>query len=222
METKLCPKCNILQDVNNFNKAKKHKDGLSCHCKNCISKYKKEYYLLNSKNIKERVSKNSLLKTDKKSEYDKIYRQLNKDRISKLRHEYYTKNRTKQLESSKNYIRNRRKLDPLFKLKMDMRTMLNKIFKHSGFTKKSKTFEILGCNYDEFKIYLESKFEPWMNWENRGNWNGIPNETNISWDIDHIEPITEGKTEQDINKLNHYTNLQPLCSYTNRWVKRDN
>ena len=63
METKLCPKCNILQDVNNFNKAKKHKDGLSCHCKNCISKYKKEYYLLNSKNIKERVSKNSLLKT---------------------------------------------------------------------------------------------------------------------------------------------------------------
>ena len=25
----------------------------------------------------------------------------------------------------------------------------------------------------------------------------------------------------DIYKLNHYTNLQPLCSYTNRYIKKD-
>ena len=29
-------------------------------------------------------------------------------------------------------------------------------------------------------------------------------------------------TEADIINLNHYTNLQPLCSYTNRNLKRDN
>ena len=27
--------------------------------------------------------------------------------------------------------------------------------------------------------------------------------------------------EEDIIKLNHYTNIQPLCSYINRYVKRD-
>ena len=27
------------------------------------------------------------------------------------------------------------------------------------------------------------------------------------------------KTEKDIIKLNHYTNLQPLCSYYNRYIK---
>jgi hypothetical protein len=28
-------------------------------------------------------------------------------------------------------------------------------------------------------------------------------------------------TEEDVFKLNHYTNLQPLCSYINRNIKRD-
>ena len=40
-------------------------------------------------------------------------------------------------------------------------------------------------------------------------------------DIDHIIPISTAKTEEEIIKLNHYSNLQPLCSYTNRVIKRD-
>jgi hypothetical protein len=39
-------------------------------------------------------------------------------------------------------------------------------------------------------------------------------ELNKSWDIDHIIPISSAKTKEDIIRLNHYTNLQPLCSYT--------
>ena len=44
---------------------------------------------------------------------------------------------------------------------------------------------------------------------------------NHGWDIDHIIPISSAESEDDIIKLNHYTNLQPLCSYINRVVKRD-
>lgn len=44
---------------------------------------------------------------------------------------------------------------------------------------------------------------------------------NYGWDIDHIKPLITGLTEDDIIKLNHYTNLQPLCSYVNRKIKRD-
>lgn len=63
----------------------------------------------------------------------------------------------------------------------------------------------------------DSKFEPWMTWGNRGLYNG---ELNYGWDIDHIIPSAE--TEEGVIKLNHYTNLQPLCSKVNRDIKKDN
>ena len=45
--------------------------------------------------------------------------------------------------------------------------------------------------------------------------------TNHGWDIDHIIPLSSAKSEEEIIKLCFYTNLQPLCSYTNRYIKRD-
>ena len=61
-------------------------------------------------------------------------------------------------------------------------------------------------------------FEEWMNWENKGLYNG---ELKYGWDIDHRIPISSATSEEEMIKLNHYTNLQPLCSYTNRYIKRD-
>lgn len=57
-----------------------------------------------------------------------------------------------------------------------------------------------------------------MTWENYGKYNG---ELNYGWDIDHIIPLTTAKTEDDVIRLSHYTNLRPLCSYTNRVIKKD-
>lgn len=76
----------------------------------------------------------------------------------------------------------------------------------------------MGCTYLEVKNHLESKFEPWMSWENYGKYNG---ELNYGWDIDHIIPLSSAKTEEELLKLFHYSNLQPLCSYTNRYVKKN-
>ena len=77
----------------------------------------------------------------------------------------------------------------------------------------------MGCSFEEFKIHLESQFEPWMLWDNRGKYNG---ELNYGWDIDHIIPISTSQTVDDVIRLNHYTNLQPLCSKINRDIKRNN
>lgn len=57
-----------------------------------------------------------------------------------------------------------------------------------------------------------------MTWENWGKYDG---RLNTSWDIDHIIPISSAETEEDIIKFNHYMNLQPLCSFVNRFIKKD-
>lgn len=45
-----------------------------------------------------------------------------------------------------------------------------------------------------------------MNWDNRGLY---------GWHIDHIIPLSSAKTEEEVYKLCHYTNLQPLWAKEN-------
>jgi hypothetical protein len=148
----------------------------------------------------------------------KEWRSLNKDRVREVSHKNYLKDKEKRREPRRIYARERRSSDPLF----SMRSRLSSIFRNSflkmGYSKQILSEKILGCTFDEFKLYLESKFEHWMNWENRGKYTG---EFNIGWDIDHITPLSTAKTEEDILRLNHYTNLQPLCSKINRDIKKD-
>jgi len=108
-------------------------------------------------------------------------------------------------------MRDRRK-NPLFKLSCNIRWLIYNGFKSIGFKKNSRTENILGCSYTDFKFYIENQFESWMTLYNQGVYTGNYNET---WQIDHIEPISNAITKDDIIRLNHYTNLRPLCSKKN-------
>ena len=68
------------------------------------------------------------------------------------------------------------------------------------------------------KEYYQINKENWMNWSNRGLYNGSEN---YGWDIDHINPISSAEKLEDVIKLNHYTNLQSLCSKINRDIKKN-
>ena len=57
-----------------------------------------------------------------------------------------------------------------------------------------------------------------MTWDNYGKYNGC---INFGWDIDHIIPISSAKTEEEVYKLNHFSNFQPLCSKVNRDIKKN-
>jgi len=195
-----------------------------------ILEYNKEYLANNREelNAKKRAkNSNNYVKNKEYREKNKEHRKdvhtkyykLNKDKLAEYQKEYCEKNKDKIRERGKLYLRNKKANDPLFKLKSAIRVSIAKSFTNKGYSKKSKTFEILGCSFEEFKIYLESQFESWMTWENRGKY--MKGVFNYGWDIDHIEPLSNAITEEDIVRLNHYTNLRPLCSKYNRDIKRN-
>jgi hypothetical protein len=122
--------------------------------------------------------------------------------------------------ASVKYEKERKKTDPVFKLTKDIvkYIRLALLYNKSGIIRENSNLrQILGCTLKEFKTHLESQFEPWMNWDNRGLYNG---QLNHGWDIDHIIPKATAKTKEEVIKLNHYTNLRPRCSYINRVTDR--
>ncbi len=200
-----CKLCTKQYNLDNKNKIKEYKKSYRDENKEFISKNNKDYYL----NNKERINKNN-----------NLYYLNNKDYMKKVQKDYRDNNREeltlKNREYSKKY-RESKSNDYLWLLTTSIRSSISKSIINNGFSKNSKTEEILGCSFEEFKIYLESKFEPWMTWDNRGLYNN--SKLNYGWDIDHKIPLDSAKTEEDLIRLNHYSNLQPLCSYTNRHIK---
>lgn len=165
--------------------------------------YQKEWREANKNKVKEYQERYS----DYQKEYQKIYQK-----------EYNEKNKEKRNENKRIYEKTKKSLNPLYKLTCNIRTLICNSISRSGFSKKSRTNDILGCSFEEFKEYLESKFESWMTWENRGLYNGTPE---YGWDVDHIMPVSKATTEEELLKLNHFSNLQPLCSKINRDSKRN-
>ena len=87
------------------------------------------------------------------------------------------------------------------------RSKINKILG----SKREKTFDLIGCSPLKLKEHLEEQFTEGMCWENHGL---------FGWHIDHIIPLSSAKNDDELKKLCHYTNLQPLWALDNI-LKRD-
>ncbi len=231
---KKCSYCGEEKPLDEFGNNKTTKDKKQLWCKECTNKYKikwinnynKEYYIKYNKiyyqeNKEILKQKNKIYYQENKENYKeqkKKYREENKEILKQKNKIYYQENKEKNKKKSKEYQKNKLKSDSLFKLNYNIRNLIRQSIKNKGHIKKSKTIDILGCSIDEFKQYLEKQFEPWMTWNNYGKYNG---KEKYGWDIDHIIPISSAKTEEELLKLNHYTNLQPLDSFVNRCIKRN-
>jgi hypothetical protein len=193
METKVCKKCLEEKQLCEFYKQKRNKDGYWNSCIVC----EKNKYIENSENIKKRVSN---------------YRKNNKEKVSECKKKHYYINREKILEQKKIYtdktrkIRNKKRYEKyhsntLFKIMNNMRTRMRIFMKSKNIKKNNKTIIILGAEPQTIKEHIEKQFKDGMSWENYGYY---------GWHIDHIIPLSSANTEEDVFKLCHYTNLQPL------------
>lgn len=120
--------------------------------------------------------------------------------MQEYRKEWRKQNQTKRNEQ----IRERRKKDPLYKLKNNLRGRTYKAFRNKGYSKDTKTKEMLGVEWEVLKQHIQKQFTKGMNWSNQGQWH-----------IDHIIPLASARTEEQLKKLCHYTNLQPLWAKEN-------
>lgn len=101
-------------------------------------------------------------------------------------------------------LQERRKSDALFNLTCRVRNLIQQSFSRKNKSKSLTTIKILGCTIPEFKKHLESLFVDGMSFENAG-----------AWHIDHKTPLATAKTKEDVIRLCHYSNLQPLWKIDN-------
>ncbi len=206
--TKICTRCKNEKSISSFGLNSRSKSKLNHWCRECC----KESKLLASRRDKVQIEFKKCTKCLKDIPADGFCRN---NRASDGLHSQCKKcdkeYRQENLEKTRQYERNKRKTDPIYKLKKNIRRSILQAFKKKGLQKESNTREILGCDYDTFINHLVSQFDEHMTLENHGTY----------WEIDHIIPLCIAETEEDIIRLNHYTNLQPLESYYNRHIKKD-
>ena len=216
MQTKICSKCSEEKEVCEFGVHNSTKDKLRTFCKQCrkiegkiyrelntekrkqtmknwYSKnpnYNKEYYLNNVEYLNEKNKEWYYLNTERHRETSKKWNECNREKMN----EYYN-----------NRIKIIRKTDPLKTLKFNVRSRLYNILRIKNITKQNKTFDIVGCSPEFLKEHIGNQFTEGMSWGLMGR----------RIHIDHIIPLSSEKTEEEVYKLCHYTNLQPLWAEDN-------
>jgi hypothetical protein len=216
MEKKICNKCKIEKDVCDFGIHNSTKDKLRKTCKECRKIEGKIYRETNTEKRRETIKS----WYHKNPDYNKSYYIDNKEKVNLSNKSWYESNKDRHRENNKNWvekniekvrsyhndrIKSQRKTDPIKKLIFNVRSRIYSVIKN----KTKKTFSIVGCSPEFLKVHLERQFTEGMSWENQGKWH-----------IDHKTPLSSAKNEEEIYKLCHYTNLQPLWAEDNL-KKRD-
>lgn len=106
------------------------------------------------------------------------------------------------------YVNARRKVDPGFKLRMNLRHRIWSALQANEASKSGGIQELVGCSAADLAAHLEAQFTDGMSWDNYGK---------HGWHVDHIRPcasfdLTDPEQQR---QCFHYTNLQPLWEADN-------
>jgi hypothetical protein len=232
MNTKICACCKVEKKFEEFQSRKKSKFGIGSYCLECWRIKAKKFREENPekrKKISLKYSRSEKGK-QKKMEYEqknldrvlqtrKQWREKNSEMLKEYMSEYRKNNSEKVRERIKAWEKNNKEYvltkkrewtkrtienNPIYNFSILVRRNISMSYKFGK--KPLKTEAILGCTITEFRNYIESKFKEGMTFENHGR-NG--------WHLDHIIPLSTAESEDEILKLCHYTNFQPLWEKDN-------
>ena len=145
---------------------------------------------------------------EKRLQYFSDWQKDNRDRLNDYHKKWRTDNIDKWRQTKRDYERNRKSIDPLYKLISNFRTAIYQVLKESNVEKNRHYFDILQYTPEELIIHLESQFKDTMSWDNYGEWH-----------VDHKLPITSFNIEEmgdkEFMKCWALENLQPMWGEEN-------
>lgn len=217
---KICKKCQLTKSIKQFRqRIKKDRISYEVYCLTC----EKEY---NITSCKERYQhhKDGRVKEYRNNNLDKILkynRQYNKNNSEKIK--LYKKS-SKWKNYINNYVKNKRINNEEFKLRLYLSNSINIRLKNNGGSKLGQSYlKYLPYSIQDLKQHIESKFEPWMTWQNHGRyvsktWDD-QNSSTWTWQIDHIVPASllpySSMEEENFKKCWSLENLRPLNAKQN-------
>lgn len=174
-------------------------------CKVClINKDKSEFRLRKSKNREPyHLSTCKECERHKDRERYRLNPELYKEKSKRCR---VKSDKVTKIKLTKKEYYELTKNKPINIITRSVRRRLKKYLNKFKVGKNNKTFDHIGCTPNELKQHIESLFSDGMTWVNYGLY---------GWHIDHIVPLSSANTLDEMLKLNHYTNLQPLWWYDN-------
>ena len=236
VEKKICKKCGIEKPLSEFRKTynkKYDKNYYRSECHDCELLYSRQYELTRADRTeyKQKYNKEYRQKNrDKLNEYNRQYFEEHKDELHEYSKEYYKNTKNVRIEKQKEYYQNNKEkiidyhhkynkdnskllvkkayeyqkykmtTDDFYKFKRLIRDCVLKSFKRTNHRKSCYAKDIIGIDFDKAWDYLKNTWKHNYGTEYNGE----------EYHIDHIVPLSTAKTEEDVIKLCHYTNLQLL------------
>ena len=200
---KKCSKCEEVKLLDEFGEGKAYADGHQSWCKSCMKEYRKiydkQYYQDNKEKINERSKLWCQDNKDYRTEYRYKWAEVNKERVAKTRRKWQTVNREKRNEKDR-----LRRQNPLIKMRRNVsRAVYSALTRNNGSKDGASVIKHLPYTIPQLKEHLEKQFEPWMNWNNYGEWH-----------LDHIYPQSklpyDSMEHPNFLKAWALENLQPL------------
>jgi hypothetical protein len=147
--------------------------------------------------VKERLKKNHKKWSEKNREY-----------LTEYHKKWRTENVDKWRKTKRDYEKNRKDSDPLYKLISNFRTAIWTVLKESNVDKYGHYFEVLQYTPEELINHLEKQFKDDMTWDNYGIWH-----------VDHKLPITsfdiQEMGDEEFMRCWCLNNLQPMWGEEN-------
>lgn len=174
-------------------------------CPECNKVTNAKWYQVNKDRVKTASTTHRQANPEKYKAYIAEWQKNNPDKRKANIVKWKQANPDKVKAARAKYMKNRKAKDPLFKLKCNLSNLIGMSLKRQGYSKSTKSAELLGAPYELVQAHLK-----YTAIRNYGSYDPTK-----KYEIDHIVPVATATTQEEAEKLQFYQNLQLLTPEDN-------